>query len=59
MLSAGTFDMNDKSMSVAGNFTISNGATFTKGSGTLTFNGTTILIDNNTTKQDLGKVKVD
>jgi len=59
LISAGTFIMNNKNMNVTGNLTISSGAAFTKGTGTLNFDGTTNLTDNTSTKQDLGKVKVD
>jgi len=59
LLSGGTFDMNDKNVSVAGNFTLENSTTFTPGAGTLTFDGTTTLEDKNETKQNLGAVRVD
>lgn len=59
LISTGTFVMNDKNMNVAGDLTISSGAAFTKGTGTLTFDGTTNLNDNTSTKQNLGKVKVE
>ncbi|MBI3088306.1 MAG: filamentous hemagglutinin N-terminal domain-containing protein [Candidatus Omnitrophica bacterium] len=43
---------------VAGNFTLNANSTWTKGSGTLTFNGTGNLTDSNATKQDLGNVVI-
>ena len=51
--------MNANNLNVAGNVTISTGASFTNASGILTFNGTTILVDNTVSKQNLGTVQVD
>ena len=54
-----TLDINANNMNVAGNVTISTGASFINASGILTFNGTTILVDNTVSKQNLGTVQVD
>ncbi|MFA4996238.1 MAG: fibronectin type III domain-containing protein [Patescibacteria group bacterium] len=60
--SAGTFDAgtNNLAMTVAGNFSLSNGTTFTKGAG-VTFDGsttTTTYTDSNATPQNLGSVTI-
>ena len=57
-LTNGTFDMNDKNMNVAGNFTLASGTTFTKGTGTLTFDGDLSFADNTSPQQDLGAVAI-
>src|SRR6185436_16262382 len=60
-LTAGTFNQSTFAMNVAGNFSISNGATFTKSSNSsaLTMDGTGNLSDANGTLQDLGMVVID
>lgn len=54
---------NDPAINVGGNFTLNSSATWTKSnSASLTFNGATSpvsLTDNNTTKQDLGRLIID
>ena len=59
-LSGGTFSQGTNDVSVAGNFTLASGTTFTKATSgkTLTFDGTGTLADNNATTQDLGTVVV-
>jgi hypothetical protein len=45
---------NNPSFAITGGFTLANGSTWLKGTGTTTFNGTQAVTDNNATKQDLG-----
>jgi hypothetical protein len=56
-LQAGTFNINAKNQNYCGNFQLDSGTTYMKG-GTLTFDGTGGIIDNNTTKQGLGDIVV-
>jgi hypothetical protein len=51
-------DTNNPNVNIAGNLSIASGATWTKGSGTLTFDGTGSITDSNTVKQDLGAVAI-
>ncbi|OGI38085.1 MAG: hypothetical protein A2612_03365 [Candidatus Moranbacteria bacterium RIFOXYD1_FULL_44_12] len=55
----GTFNCNSQNQNIAGDFSLSNGTTWTSG-GTLTFDGTNskLLTDSNGTKQNLGTVVV-
>ena len=55
-VSGGTFAQGDYTLNVAEDFTIQNGATFTKSSNgsALTLDGDLIFKDNNSTKQDMG-----
>ncbi|SVB40208.1 uncharacterized protein METZ01_LOCUS193062, partial [marine metagenome] len=54
------FDTNDPAISVAGDLAIADGAVWTKGSGTATFDGATqSLSDANTTPNDLGDALID
>jgi len=59
--SGATLDMSTYNITIGGNLSIANGATWTKGSGTTTFNPTSsqTLSDNNGTPQNLGTVVVD
>lgn len=53
-------DTNNPNVTLAGDLTIASGGTWTKGSGTLTFDGTTAatLTDSNSTLQNLGTVVI-
>lgn len=56
---AGIFDVNLQNQNFAGNFSLSDGTTYTKG-GTLTFDGSTLgLLTDSTSGQDLGAVVID
>jgi len=64
----GTFDLTvgsltqgaDNSINVAGDFTVADGTTFTKASGTglIILDGDLVLSDNSTVKQDLGNIQI-
>ena len=56
---AGTFNQNDKNITVASNFTLASGGLYNEGTtgvGILTFDGTTNITDSNATKQDISNV---
>ena len=57
----GTLDAASQDINVAENLTLAAGGYFTKGTGTLTFDGSGInnWTDNNTTTQDIGNVAID
>jgi cytoskeletal protein CcmA (bactofilin family) len=57
-ITAGTLNPGSQNINIAGNLTLSSGGLFTKGTGTTTFDGssTNTWTDNNSTKQDMGKV---
>jgi len=59
-LSHGTLSMGASSMTIGGNLVLGANATFVKGTGTTTFDGTGIatLTDSHTTKQDLGNLYI-
>ncbi len=59
-LQSGTFAQSDYTLNAAGDFTISNGATFTKSTNgsQLTFDGDLTFTDEGTTKQDMGDVAI-
>ena len=61
MLTAGTLDLStsNPTISIGGNLTIANGAVWTKGSGIVTFDGSSqTYSDNNTTKQNIGNIQI-
>ncbi len=57
-LSGGTFNMNNKAMSVMSHFTIANGTTFTKGTEALTLKGNLTFTDNRVVKASIGDVLI-
>jgi len=56
----GTLDASSQNITLAGNLVISSGASFTKGTGTTTFDGSgsNTWTDNNASKQDMGQVEI-
>lgn len=60
-LTAGTLIASSQNINIAGDLTLASGGYFTKGTGTLTFDGSTAKTwtDNNATKQDMGSVIID
>ena len=60
-LTDGTLDLNtnNPNISLSGDLSIANGATWTKGSGLITFDGSSqTYSDNNTTKQNIGNIEL-
>ncbi|MFA5144057.1 MAG: filamentous hemagglutinin N-terminal domain-containing protein, partial [Candidatus Omnitrophota bacterium] len=56
--SSGTFDSNTKNMTFGGNWTNSGSAIFTRSSGTMTFNSTTLLTNSSSNAANLGALTI-